>query len=209
MDFSQQQITVKEDGTIEVKAKGFFSGSEEARFRTYFNNSSPIEIKEMFHEAIDEISPGAKLLDYAYSDPLDFKQRLTVKLKYIAADYCKKAGDILIFQVPGLYGECLESVKQERKHPVLYESQSYSKNEVRFSIPEGYDVYHLPEPVEIKNPYFEYRSSYRKIGEGIFYQDKHINKAVRIPLEEYRNYHKFCKLMEKSCERYVLFREQR
>ncbi len=208
-DISRQQITVKEDGTIEVEEERSFSGSAEARFRTFFNNASPIEIKELFLEAIDEISPGAKLLDYAYSDPLDFKQRLTGKLKYIATHYCKKAGDILIFQVPRVCGQCLESVKQERKHPVLYESQSYSKNEVSFNIPEGYYVYHLPEPVEIKNPYFEYRSSYRKVGEGIFYQDEHINKAVRIPPEEYTNYHKFCKLMENSCERYVLFREQK
>jgi hypothetical protein len=209
MNFSQQQIALKENGTIEVEEKGLFSGSEEAGFRTFFNNSSPIEIEEMFQKLIDEISPGTKLLDYAYSDPLDFKQRFTVKLKYIAADYCKKAGDILIFQVPRVCGQCLESVKQERKHPVLYDSLSCSKNEVRFNIPEGYDVYHLPEPVEIKNPYFEYRSNYQKIGEGIFYQDELINKAVRIPLEEYRHYHKFCELMEKSCERYVLFREQK
>jgi hypothetical protein len=33
---------------------------------------------------------------------------------------------------------------------------------VNFNIPEGYELYYLPEPVEIKNPYFEYHSSYQK-----------------------------------------------
>ena len=208
-DFSQQQIAIKQDGSIEVEEKHSFSGSEEANFRSFFNNSSPTEIKEVFQEAIDEISPGAKLLDFAYSDPLDFKQRFVGKIKYIAKDYCKKVGDILIFQVPGIYGYCLASGKQERRHPVLYKSKSYLKNEVSFNIPEGYYVYYLPEPVEIKSPYFEYRSSYRREGEEIFYQGEHINKAVRIPPEEYRRYHKFCQMMENSCERYLLFRKER
>jgi len=47
----------------------------------------------------------------------------------------------------------------------------YSKDVTEFNVPEGYEVYHLPEPVGIKNQYFEFRSSYRKEGARYFIEE--------------------------------------
>jgi hypothetical protein len=81
----------------------------------------------------------------------------------------------------------------------------YSKDEAEFNVPEGYKVYYLPEPVKIKNQYFEFRSSYRQEGERIFYQGELIRKAIRITPEEYASYQKYCQGMGKSFNRSVLF----
>jgi hypothetical protein len=79
---------------------------------------------------------------------------------------------------------------------------------VEFNIPEGYEVYHLPEPVEIKNQYFEFRSSYRQEGKTVFYQGELITKAITITPEEHASYQKFCVAMEKSFNRSVLFKKK-
>lgn len=206
---TQKQIEIKTDRAIEVEAKTFGSGSEEEFLRSFHIYLRPIEVKEFLEEFVDDISPGAKLLEYTHTDPLDFKKKFIEYIKCYAPDYCKKAGDILIFQVPLIGKSCDGTGKEERRYPIVYRSKSYKKDEAEFNIPDGYEVYHLPEPVEIKTPYFEFHSSFKKEGERVLYQGEFIRKAVKISPEEYTNYRKFCQMMEKSCERYVLFREKR
>jgi hypothetical protein len=96
---------------------------------------------------VDGISSGAKLLTYTHSDPLKFEERFEVKIKYHAKDYCRKAGNILIFEVPEIWKGCPATGKKDRRYPFVVWSNSYSKDEVEFNIPETYEVYHLPEPV--------------------------------------------------------------
>ena len=163
--FSQEHINIKKDGAIEGEQKNTCLGSREALSRSLYTKFSPTEIREGLGGVVDGISPGAKLLDYTYTDPPDFKKKFTYFIKYNAPDYCKKAGDILIFQLFGIEESCAATDKEERRYPIEHHSNSYGKNEVHFNIPEGYELYYLPEPVEIKNPYFEYRSSYQKKGE--------------------------------------------
>jgi len=206
--YSRSQIKIGSDGSIECEMKESGAGGREASMRSFFLNSRPTKIKEALEERVDEISSGATLLTYAHSDPLNFKERFGVKMKYHARNYCKKAGGILIFDVPGIWKDCPATEKKERRYPIVVRNNSYSKDEVVFNIPEGYEVYHLPEPLEIKNPYFEFRSNYRQEGDRIIYQGELTRKAISIPPEEYASYQNFCQGMEKSFNRSVLFKKK-
>ncbi len=206
--YSQSQIKIGLDGSIECEVKNFGFGGKEASLRSFFIKNRPTKIKESLEERVDEISSGAKLLTYTHSDPLNFKERFELNIKYNAQDYCRKAGDILIFDVPEIWKGCPATGKKDRRYPIVVWNNSYNKDEVEFNVPEGYEVYHLPEPMEIKNQYFEFRSSYRQEGERIFYQGEFIRKAIRITPEEYPSYQKYCQGMGKSFNRSVLFRKK-
>ena len=206
--YNQSQIRIGLDGSIECELKNFGSGSEEASLRSFFTKNRPTQIKESLEERVDEIFSGASLLKYTQSDPMNFKERFEVTIKYNAQDYCKKAGDILIFDVPEIWKRCPATGKKDRKYPIVVWNNSYKKDEVEFNVPEGYEVYYLPEPIEIKNRYFEFRSSYRQEGKRIFYQGELIRKAIQITPEEYAFYQNWCFGMEKSFNRSVLFRKK-
>jgi transglutaminase-like putative cysteine protease len=206
--YTQQKIIIGLDGSIEADVKDFGFGRREASLRSFFMNSRPTKIREALEKKVDDISSGAKLLTYTHTNPLNFKERFELKIKYHAQDYCRKAGDILIFDVPAIWRSCPATGKKERRYPIVVWNNSYSKDEVEFNIPKGYEVYHLPEPVEIKNQYFEFRSSYRQEGDKIFYQGERTKKAIRITPEEYTSYQKCCEVMEKSFRREVLFKKR-
>jgi len=205
---TQSQVRIGLDGSMECEVKNFGSGSEEASLRLFFTKSSPTKIKDSLVGRVDKISAGARLLTYAHSDPLNFKERFKVAIKFSAKDYCRKAGDILIFDVPEIHKACPATGRKDRKYPIVIWNNSYKKDEVEFNIPEGYEVYYLPEPMEIKNQYFDFRSSYRQEGTRIFYQGELIKKAVRITPEECGSYQQWCFGMEKSFNRSVLFRQK-
>jgi hypothetical protein len=206
--YSQSQIKIGLNGSIECKVKNFGVGGKEAIYRSFFIKNRPTEIKEFLEERVNDISPGARLLTYTHSDPENFKERFELNIKYDAQDYCRKGGDTLIFDVPEISQHCIAADKKDRRYPILVWNNYYSKDVAEFNVPEGYKVYYLPEPAEIKNQYFEFRSSYRQEGERIFYEGELIRKAIRITPEEYASYQKHCQGMEKSFNRSVLFRKK-
>jgi len=206
---SRSQIKIGSDGSIACETKQFGVGGREASLRSFFINNRPTRIEETLEERVDDISSGAKLLEYTYSNPLNFKERFEVKIKYKAQDYCKKAGGILIFDVPEIWKGCPAAGKNGRRYPVVVWNNSYSKDEVEFNVPEGYEVYHLPEPLEIKNEYLEFRSSYRQEGIKIIYEGEFLRKASRILSEKYTAYQTSCQGMEKSFNRSVLFQKKK
>ena len=206
---SQSQIKIGLNGSIECEVKNFGFGGEEASLRSFFIENNPTKIKESLEERVDGISSGAKLLAYTHSDPVNFKERFELNFKYNAQDYCRKAGDILIFDVPEIWKGCPATGKKDRRYPIVVWINFFSKDEVEFTVPEGYEVYHLPEPIEIKNQYFEFRSSYRQKGDKIFYRGELTSKALRITPEEYPAYQESCQVMEKSFKRDVLFKAKK
>lgn len=206
--YSQSRIKIGLDGSIECEVKDSSLGGKEASLRSFFIKKRPTEIKESLEERVDYISSGGTLLTYAHSDPSNFKERFEVTFKYNAKDYCRKAGDIMIFDVPEIWKGCPATGKKDRRYPIVVRNNSYSKDEVEFTIPESYEVYYLPEPLEIRNQYFEFRSSYRREGERIFYEGEWVRKAIEIPPEECASYQRSCQGMEKSFNRSVLFQKK-
>jgi hypothetical protein len=50
-------------------------------------------IKESLEWLVSDLCPGARLIEYRYTDPLDFQTDLAEYLKATAPDYCKRVGD--------------------------------------------------------------------------------------------------------------------
>jgi hypothetical protein len=207
MRYNQYQIKIGMDGSMTYEWKNASSGDIEATLRSVFINGSPKEIREVLEKIADEKSPGAKLLGYTHSNPLNFKEGFMASAKYFAPNYCRKNNDIVVFPIEEMIkGTCLAKSGTERKYPIVISNNSCNRVEAEFNIPESYELFLLPEPVEIVNQFLEFRSSFRKEGEKIFYRQELIKKATRIPPEEYSVYQTSCQAMERSFKRDVLFR---
>ena len=195
------------DGSLEVVRTKYCSGSQDAGLRSFLIYYSPTEIKDAIEIFISDISPGAELLAYSHSDPLNFKKNCMLTMNYQIKEYCKKAGDILIFHGPVIEEGFSSAGKEERRYPIQFESKSQSTYEVEFNIPEGYRLYYLPEPVEIRNAYFDCLSTFLEKGTRIIHQVKFIKKTVQVPIENYVDFHESCQKVEKTFDWYVLFKK--
>jgi hypothetical protein len=205
----QQEIVIEPDGAIDVSQKRTSSGYYERIMRRVFAEFNPTELGEGFEEYVSGISPGASLLDYSHTSAMDFTRSLSWELRYRARGYCKKAGDMMIFQLPGIGEDCTAAEKNERRYPIVQEELSVSEQVSTFNVPEGYGVYHLPERVAIETPYFDYRAAYMAEGDQVVYRSGLALKMRMIPPEEYAAFRDACQRMEKSVKRYVLFRERK
>ncbi len=93
-----------------------------------------------------------------------FDQSLVVSYTFLAKNYAKRAGNLLLIR-PRVLGEKAMDLNQEkgkeRKYPVEFDSTSLETDMFDIAIPSGYQVDELPAPLDIKSPFGQYTT---KIG---------------------------------------------
>lgn len=205
----QHKIVIGEDGSIEGWLTSSGTGPMEASARRIFGDSTPTKIREVAQKTLSEMIPGSELLELRYRDPWNFKELFRVDMRYRASKYCKKAADLLIFEPPNVWPRCDAAGKKSRIHPLVFRTTSLDRRQIEFNVPDGYEVYHLPEPMDLENRYFEFHSNCRKEGNTISYHSEFRMKATKILPEEYPDYYSFCQALETDFSDQVVFRRNR
>ena len=205
--FSKKRIDISADGSADIEIYSQFSGAEEALFRFTFGESNPALIKQLFEKVGWGSLRGARLLEYAYSDPMDYSEKFEFTASYSVDRFWERAGDIFILPTVNDMGNCVAADTERRTFPIVFESLEFSEEEVRFRIPEGYKVHFLPEKVEMVNPYFQYRSGYQKEGPEIVVQNEFVRNAAIIAPGDYAHYRSCCQMMIQSRANHALLRK--
>jgi transglutaminase-like putative cysteine protease len=204
----QQIITIGPDGSLEVVRKASSVGDYGATDRSTYMDYGSSELREHIERAVSSLDPGAKLIAYQISDPSDFEIPFTTIYRYVAENYCKRAGDLLLFPVPGVSYECLTPATERRRYPIEHPSVSFLRDEAQIVLPEGYEVFYLPTGMEIATPSHEFRCAYGYEGGRISYHGEQIRKSTTVPLEAYPDYRTFCHDMERGTAEWIVLKQK-
>jgi hypothetical protein len=207
--YHRYRMKIAADGSMECEGRTIGLGDVEAVLRAFYNDNSPAEVKAALEKSVNKNYNAGRLVEYSHSDPLNFKEDFSVRMKFNSSDYCKKAGDMMICPLIPPKTSCSSASKAERRYPLVIQANLYIQEEMEFDIPENQELYYLPEPVEVVNQYFIFRSQSQRNGRSISYRREFIEKATSITPEEYPAYKKSCQEMEKSLKRDVLFKTKK
>ncbi len=78
---------------MHIKTDGYIDG----RFRDALYWLTPDERDWYFQTFVEDLSPRAEILEYSFSDPLDFEQGIRITLRVRIPDAARKIGDELVF----------------------------------------------------------------------------------------------------------------
>ena len=204
----QQIITIRPDGSLDVVRKAATCGDYGAADRAALIAFGPTELREHIERAVNSVVPGAQLIAYEVSDPLSFELPLTTTCRYVVEGYCKRAGDLLMFPLPGVSYECLTPAHEKRRYPIENPSVSFQRDEAEIVIPEGYEVYYLPNGMESTIPSHEFRCAYGHGGGRIYYRGELIRKMATVPLEAYPGYRTFCRDVARGTAEWIVLKEK-
>lgn len=98
-------------------------------------------------------------------DNLQGKESYTVQVD----DYCERAGDYILIpqRFESIYIPNLGK-KKSRKYPVLFERAGMESHHEIYTIPEGYLLKTIPEPIELESNYGKYSKKITAIGDDQF-----------------------------------------
>ena len=130
---------------------------------------------------------------------VDYNKNLIVTYRFLAKDYAKRAGDLLLIRprVLGNKSMDLAGKKQEgRKYPVEFFSTTLESDVFDIVLPGGYEVDELPPPVEIKSAFGEYRSKVEVEGNVLQYRRYYEIRKVLVPTDRVTDLKEFFRAID-------------
>jgi hypothetical protein len=182
---SHISIELEKDGHIQGVLKNRLYGDYDTDIRSEFVNLTQEEYKE-FENAFVSGYHGIKVLNSRYSDPFDLKNPLSMQLDFEAKDYGQKLGDLWIlpnrqFSIP----EFEAFTQEKRVHSLKFDEISEQRCHLEIRIPQGYEIYYIPEDFEHHDRYYDIVSVYSKSDGAVKWDYSFNRKAVLIPKEDY------------------------
>ena len=160
-------IAIDPAGGATVSVVQTYSGLQDSSSRADYQSLSPSKTREAFASRVSGEVPNARLIDYHVSDPEDLGNPLEVRFSYRAPDFADRAGDLLIFRIPGYAPDMDSFERDERRFPMWSEALVAFGQEVEIKLPAGYRIRHVPGREEVKLDHVSFAGAYEALSDSI------------------------------------------
>jgi len=201
-------MKISPDLSIDVSVKENLLGFSNMSWRYYLKYKKPIERKTLLENLINSISPGAKLLDYKLSPLENLNIPLEIQMNFVAPEYVKKEGTLLLFKIPGIEMDTGSLGQSQRVYPIYYWSTLDMEDKVEITLPEGYKVKFLPEDFKLENKYASYFHHYWQEEGKIMYEREFVRAGLEIPPQDYLSYKKFREAISRELEKLIILEKK-
>jgi hypothetical protein len=158
--------------------------------REQLRNMADDTREKVFSAFESNASNGGKVREREWKSLDIAHKKITVRLKYENSHLIQRVGDMMIFGMPQRQrGDLFTS--PTRKYPIVLQADSREEKKITYSIPEGYEIMHLPDDVVLKRDYASYERSYRAEGGTIVAKEIVCYKKSRTPASQYQEVRKF------------------
>jgi hypothetical protein len=153
--------------------------------RAQFIGSSPSDREKIVEKFLGTFLNNFTLTHASVGNLDKYDENFTLHYQFVVQGYAKTAGDLLILRprVVGDKGSNILSGK-ERKYPIEFAGTTLQSDVFDITLPAGYVVDELPQPVEVKCDYATYKSGVEVKDNVLHYKRTYEIKGVVVPTEK-------------------------
>jgi transglutaminase-like putative cysteine protease len=178
------KLNLSSDGTLSGSVTEVRGGQQATLRRAQLRDMQPADRKKFFENLLAGSLSGFSLLDYQIEGLEDYGANLVVRYRFIAENYAKPAGNLLLVR-PRVLGQKSDDVMEgkERKYPVEFEGTSLQSDLYDITLPSGFRVDELPQAVSAKYAFGQYLSQIKVTGDILQYQRDYQISQIEVPTE--------------------------
>ncbi|MEW6101668.1 MAG: DUF3857 domain-containing protein [Candidatus Omnitrophota bacterium] len=198
------KLKVNDDETIDAQKSVGSSGIYDQAQRYWLLYTQPELIQQALSEKIQEISIGAKLINYDIMNVEDLNKPVVLRYAFRGPEYFTTAGPLRI--MPQLTSADASLVaKEKRKYPIDFSILDSKETKLSLEIPGNFKVKYLPQGLTEDSPWIKLVVDYGYSGNNIYFSQKVELKKAFIPESEYPEFKNYLeKLAKKIKQRIVL-----
>ena len=183
-------FTLAADGTLSGTVNRSSTGPAGADIREMLKYTDEKERRESLEKAIARDLPGVALVSFQFNEPPDLEKPLGMEYKVTAPLYAKPAGPLLLLRprVVGDDAQLFES--KQRTVPISLEASGHWRDSFDITLPAGYAVDELPDPVSVDMDFASYHSKTTAQGSVLHYEREYEVRKVEIPAERFADFKK-------------------
>jgi transglutaminase-like putative cysteine protease len=169
-------------GNISGQVKEIRWGSLAMYSRAQYLIVAPKDRSKIVDQFLGTFLDNFQLQSATVGNLTEYDQNLTLDYSFVAPNYAKMAGDMIILR-PRVLGEKGRAILagKERKYPVQYPDATMQTDEFDFTLPAGYAVEDLPAPVKVDSEFVGYQSEVKVDGGVLRYKRSYQIKNVIVP----------------------------
>ncbi len=176
------------NGTLAVDYQLDIRGLNEAQFRA-LKTKAEKEIANYFEELAKGLDKKANLIDYTLEGYKDLEEELEVSMRCEIPNFAFTAGGkYLAFNLPNINYSAYGVGYPKRTYPIFRSSCLYMENDIELELPDGYDLYHTPEPVDEEAGDVVYKVELKTDDNILKFKDVYCRKTRWIDPEDYQDY---------------------
>lgn len=182
------KLSLTPTGTLYGYVTEVRSGEPAAAMRAQLLHASESERKQVLEKFLGSFLAGCVLKDSRVENLGKVNENLVAQYSFVAADYAKTAGDLLLLRPRVLgtkagEGFAFEADKKVRKYPVEYHGTTSQGDVVEIALPDGYKVDELPEAFAVDTGVAQYRSQSEVTGKLLRYTRNYEIRKVLVPAD--------------------------
>ncbi|HKW65572.1 MAG TPA: DUF3857 and transglutaminase domain-containing protein [Candidatus Acidoferrum sp.] len=169
-------------GNISGQVKEVRWGEPAVLSRAQYLITAPKDRSKVVDQFLGTFLDNFQLQSATVGNLTEYNQNLTLDYSFVAPNYAKIAGDMLILR-PRVLGEKGWDILsgKERKYPVEYNDATLQTDEFDFALPAGYTAEGLPAPVKVDSEFVTYQSDVKMDGGVLKYKRSYEVKQVLVP----------------------------
>lgn len=202
-------IRINKQEAIFARKRIFTYGYYDQLQRFWLIYTQPELIQQSLKEKIQEISIGAKLINYHIKNVDNLDKTVVLEYKFSGPEYWTTAGSLRILPQLATPIDSSLVAKDRRSYPIDFDLLDNKEINFNIAFPSNFKVKYLPENVYIDRPWLELSVEYHFKDNIIYFREKICLKKRFILPSEYPEFKKFyLDLGKKIKQRVVLERQQ-
>ena len=174
-------FTLAPDGTLTGSVDSFSIGPKGAGLREFLKYTDEKERRQYWEKSVAYSLPGVTLDTFQFIQPSDLDKPIEFHYKVTARQYSHQAGSLLLVRprVVGSYAEAFDD--KPRVYPIDLNATGRWRASFDITIPPGYVVDEIPDPVSLDLDFASYHSSVSAKDNLLHYEREYVVRQVEIP----------------------------
>jgi transglutaminase-like putative cysteine protease len=174
-------FTLTADGTLSGSVDTTQSGSVGADLRYLVKETDEKERREYLERSIAATLPGVTLDSFQFVEPEALDKPIELHYKVTARQYSHLAGPLLLVRPRVVGTDSLPFDDKPRLYPIDLEATGHWRDSFDITIPAGYAVDEMPDPLALDLDFASYHSTVSAKGSVLHYEREYVVRQVEIP----------------------------
>lgn len=183
-------FTLSADGVLSGSIDTIRTGFESAELRQTMKSSDETERRADVEKAVARDLPGVVLSSYELQQPDGLDKPVQLNYKVTVPQYAHQAGPLVLVRARVVGDDSLSFDDNPRTFPIALQETGLWRDNFDITLPAGYAIDELPDPVNVDMDFASYHSKATASGNVLHYEREYIVRQVELPASRASDFRK-------------------
>ena len=203
LNASRYEARLSRDGRLVMVGEEHFHGARAAELRRELETRDKRRL--LLERQLGQVFAGVRIRNLEVSDLEALEKPVKYRYRFDVPQYGQLDGNRLLIPIALYQHEVSKAyaVLPKRRHAVRLDHAWETNNVIRYRLPKGARITHLPEGIDIDTPYISLKQTVRRVDGGFETNDTVTIKQREIPPEVYAEFREACLAIDRAMARQV------